>query len=530
MPFLTIAAKDLRLLLRDPRSAVILIVMPLILILVLGLALGEAFGRKPDDQLQLTVVDEDRGLSTSFDPIPPLDDAPSAAVLGSVSHAIPRRPYPSVWNQPTRRNPVGAVAGGATFVLPMKRGYPPTGRWSDVVLADLKNTGDIKIERVATREEAAQLVRRGKRSAVVVFEPQFSDHMDRCSFVGGEFRIAPINPMDRLGIRTDRIGVTVIENEAQPVGAAVTKQIAQVSLMRVVIPWMIGQAFDLIGSPLFMDRMEKYIPQLKLAYNLIDRATLGAGIKRGIQGFFENYDFTAPTWHGLTKDSPTAAKDANDTTFEEPPLSLGRGTRRYQVLVPSYAVTFAFFLVLTAGWLFAAERRNGTLVRLEAAPIGLGQLLLGKLIPCLAVSVLQGLVLLGCGKLVFGMDWGPAPLLLLPVVLCTSLAATGMAVLVGTVAKTDAQVSVYGTLLVLVLAGLSGSMMPREMMPESMRELTRITPHAWALDAYEHLLYPNATDVSAAQVWADCGVLTAFGAGFVLLAWAWMAAARRWSS
>ena len=36
-----------------------------------------------------------------------------------------------------------------------------------------------------------------------------------------------------------------------------------------------------------------------------------------------------------------------------------RGAIRYQVLVPSYTVTFAFFLVLTVGWLFVAERRHG---------------------------------------------------------------------------------------------------------------------------------------------------------------------------
>jgi ABC-type Na+ efflux pump permease subunit len=502
MPFLTIAAKDLRLLLRDPRSAVILVVMPLVLILVLGLALGEAFGRKPDDQLQLTVVDEDRGLSADFDA------------------------YPSVWAVP-KKGPVGAVIGGPA-ALPLRKPYPPTGRWADVVLADVKNTGDIRIERVATRTEAEQLVRRGKRSAVVVFEPEFSEKMDRCSFVGEPFKRDPINPMNKNGVRTDRVGITVLANDAQPVGAAVTKQITQVSLMRVVIPWMIGQAFDWIGSPLFMERMEKYIPQLKLAYSFFSRETLGAGIKKGIQGFFEEYDFTAPTWHGLTKDRATEAKDGNDTQFEEPP-AFGRGTKRYQVLVPSYAVTFAFFLVLTSGWLFVAERRHGTLVRLEAAPIGLEQLLLGKLIPCLIVSVIQGLVLLGCGKLVFGMSWGPEPLLLLPVVLATSFAAVGMAVLVGVMAKTEAQVSVYGTLLVLVLAGLSGSMMPREMMPESMRQLSKVTPHAWALDAYEHLLYPDATTVDAGVVWLDCGVLALFGLGFLAVAWAWQAVGRRLS-
>jgi len=51
-------------------------------------------------------------------------------------------------------------------------------------------------------------------------------------------------------------------------------------------------------------------------------------------------------------------------------------------------VTFSFFLVLTVGWLFAAERRQGTFVRLRAAPITRGQLLLGKFLPALAVAML----------------------------------------------------------------------------------------------------------------------------------------------
>ena len=77
-------------------------------------------------------------------------------------------------------------------------------------------------------------------------------------------------------------------------------------------------------------------------------------------------------------------------------FSLKRGTIRYQVLVPSYTVTFAFFLVLTVGWLFVAERRHGTLVRLRAAPLARWQILLGKLIPCLVVSLFQGFFLASC--------------------------------------------------------------------------------------------------------------------------------------
>ena len=62
MPILTLALKDLRLLLRDSRSAIILLLMPVILVMVLGLALGESFGQKPDDRLQISVVALDKGL------------------------------------------------------------------------------------------------------------------------------------------------------------------------------------------------------------------------------------------------------------------------------------------------------------------------------------------------------------------------------------------------------------------------------------------------------------------------------------
>ena len=86
------------------------------------------------------------------------------------------------------------------------------------------------------------------------------------------------------------------------------------------------------------------------------------------------------------------------------------------------------------------------------------------------------------------MTWGSRPDLLVPVVVCTSFAAVGLAVLVASVARTETQVAVYGTLLVLVLGGVSGSLMPRDLMPEQMKTVSLVTPHAWALDAYSQLL------------------------------------------
>ena len=155
-------------------------------------------------------------------------------------------------------------------------------------------------------------------------------------------------------------------------------------------------------------------------------------------------------------------------------------------------------------------------------PCRAAQILLGKLLPCFLLSVAQGFFLLGAGKLIFGMSWGNDPLWLVPVVICTSLSAMGLALLVAAIARTEAQVAIYGTLLVLVLAGLSGCLMgDRELMPENMQQLSLITPHAWALVAYKQLL-ANPGDPNVHLVVRSCAVLVGFGAVFIGLAWTFL--------
>jgi hypothetical protein len=57
------------------------------------------------------------------------------------------------------------------------------------------------------------------------------------------------------------------------------------------------------------------------------------------------------------------------------------------------------------------------------------------------------------------------------------------------------------------------------MMPEEMRQLSLVTPHAWALDAYAQLLSRDNPAVDVDGVLRACGVLAGFGAAFLLLAW-----------
>jgi ABC-2 type transport system permease protein len=470
MEIWTLARKDLRLLLRDARAMVILLAMPLIFIVVLGVTVGEDFGKH--DKLRVSILNLDKGLEIG--------------------------------------------AGPKTFFVKS---------WSAMVLKDLTETSDIHVELIKDLEEADQLIKNGRRAAILVLGRDFSKRIERCSFLADG-----INPFFRDGVDIENLDAKLLKDDSQLMSAAIVEQATQGTLLRIILPWMIGRAFEKIGDPDFLTLLgkEKDLPfAVKLFLSnssTAQKKDLGAGLQNALQQLFPRYNLTAKTWASLTKESEHSGDGSDKTSQfkEEGEGWLKRGAARYQNLVPSNLVMFAFFLVLTVGWLFVAERRQGTLVRLRAAPIARWQILLGKLLPCYLVSLFQGLFLLLAGNLIFKMPLGPDPAWLVPLVFATSFAAMGLALLVASLARTETQVAVYGTLLVLVLAGLSGALMgDLSQIPEPLQYVRLFTPHAWALDAYR-LLLATPSDVDLGKVAECCGVLALFGVGFVGLSWWWL--------
>ena len=489
--------KEWRLLVRDSRSLLLLVLLPLVFILVLGVLLGEGFGRKADDRIRVSVVDLDPPDAKGFD----------------------------------------------------------GNSWGHWVREDLRQTSDIVLEILPDLETAERLVDSHRRAAVMVIGPEFSQKIQACSFLSDG-----INPFVRDGVAMDRVGVRVIKDPRQIATAGVMEQVAQVSLLRVVLPYMIGKAFERLSDPDFIDILAKNVnlpvpPALKIVLrkDVITlsellamasagnedlerslRAKAGAGVQKSISTQFSRYNLLGKTWATLTRSQ--AAGGATEAAFvEEGGMGLfNRGAARYQLLVPSYTVLFSFLLVMLVGSLVVAERRQGTWQRLRLAPLSPWLLLVGKGLPVLAISVSQGLLLLLAGKLVFGMRWGPegTPLVLqvaqlLPVVVCVSLAATGLALLAATLARTELQVALYGALPALVLSLLGGCVLPTELFPESSRWIANCTPQGWALLAYRELLDPDpASTPSLAWVFQGCLALLAFGGLF--LAGAWWNLSRLW--
>src|SRR5438132_206357 len=334
----TLAKKDLRLLLGDRRAVVILLAMPVLFILVLGVALGK-------DQLRVSIVDLDNGEY-------------------------------------------------------LRSGDFPPEKWSKMFIHDLKQTApDIEVE-ILSPEQGRQKIDTRKRAAVLVFGPDFSHSVSQCSFLQDG-----INPFNRNGVNLSLLDAELLRDETQGTAAAIIEQAAQVTLLRIILPWMIGRAFEKVGDPAFLDLLakEEQVPGMVKSFltsplvSKEQKLALGSSLQKALEGLFPKYNLTGKTWETLTQPKSatrTMGKGAESLVIENPapdegPSFLNRGDLRYQSLVPSYTVMFAFFLVLTVGWLFVSERRQGTLKRLRAAPLSWTEILLVKMVPCFLISLGQ---------------------------------------------------------------------------------------------------------------------------------------------
>lgn len=187
----------------------------------------------------------------------------------------------------------------------------------------------------------------------------------------------------------------------------------------------------------------------------------------------------------------------------------------FGMIVPSFTVMFAFFIVGTLGADLLKERQEGTLRRLMAAPMPRWAVILGKMLAFLFVVIVQVALIFGGASLVFDMPLGDSLPGLLLVTLAMGLAATGLGMMVAALARSDRQADTIGLLLGFILAGLGGCFVfgavPLYKSGGTMETISRLTPHAHALIAYDKLLVGGQ---GLMAVLPEVGILLLFSALF----------------
>jgi ABC-2 type transport system permease protein len=170
-----------------------------------------------------------------------------------------------------------------------------------------------------------------------------------------------------------------------------------------------------------------------------------------------------------------------------------------------------FFIVQVVATSILREKQDGTFRRLMVAPISRTALLIGKVLPYYLINLLQVAVMFAVGVFMFNMSLGNDPLALVIVTLCTAAASTGLGLLVAALGKTAEQIGGISSLLVITLAALGGSMVPTFIMPPFMQTLSKISPHAWALEGYQNVIVRG---LGVASILPEAGMLMLFAVVF----------------
>src|SRR5690606_26640229 len=138
-----------------------------------------------------------------------------------------------------------------------------------------------------------------------------------------------------------------------------------------------------------------------------------------------------------------------------------------------------------------------------------------KLVPYYLIGLIQMLFLFGLGVVAFGMQVGGSWVGLALLTAAVVFASVSLGLLIASFSGTERQVGGVGSICLLVMALVGGSMVPRPIMPETLQTIGLFTPHAWALDGYHLLLIRDGTTLAdaAPQILA----VAAFGVGFALI-------------
>ena len=181
--------------------------------------------------------------------------------------------------------------------------------------------------------------------------------------------------------------------------------------------------------------------------------------------------------------------------------------------IPSWLIFGLYFIVLPISTTLIKEKENGTLLRIQTYPISNHYYFFNKALSYGVVSIVQWLLLSIVGLLC--VPWLTeqailiinSPSLYLLSGLFIIFAAIGFAFLLASLVNTFEQAIVLGGGINILLAALSGFMVPIDIMPQALAKIATFSPMYWSSE----LLKQGLAGATLTQAATNLLLLTSFG-------------------
>ncbi|HPH95619.1 MAG TPA: ABC transporter permease [Anaerolineaceae bacterium] len=337
---------------------------------------------------------------------------------------------------------MGSVFGGGSPTVAVFLVNEDDGAGSQQVVAALNNAGTLEVTALSSRAEADKKVGKGERMAAIIIPADFSAAIQTKE--GGKIEVM-IDPAQSEKAKIV-LGLTQ---------QAITRVIVDAEVSRGIKTAINQSASTLSSGGGFDPQIQKF---LETAINSIVSVQVDAALADPL----------------INVEMKSAAEQ--DASNRPPNLM--------EYLTPGYSLMFVFFLAETLAGTLLAERTTGTLRRLMAAPVPRAAILLGKIIPYFLLTAAQLLILLGVAHFIFGLSLGRSvPAMLLTVSACGAV-LSGFGIMIAALVRSEGQISGLTTLIILLMAVVSGAMFPSIQIP-----LVQLaTPHYWAMMAFQNLI------------------------------------------
>jgi ABC-2 type transport system permease protein len=186
-------------------------------------------------------------------------------------------------------------------------------------------------------------------------------------------------------------------------------------------------------------------------------------------------------------------------------------------IVPGMAAyLMAIVAVLLTALTVAGEWERGSMEQLFASPVGRLEIVLGKLLPYLAIGLVQLLLVLAVGANVFDVPIRGNPLLVLVAGTLFLAGMLGQGLLISVLPRNQLVATQAGTLSSLLPSMLlSGMLVPIENMPLPLRALSAVVPARYLVDALRQVLLKGN---GLAGIWLDLLAMAVFAAVVLAIA------------
>jgi len=177
------------------------------------------------------------------------------------------------------------------------------------------------------------------------------------------------------------------------------------------------------------------------------------------------------------------------SVFGEIDKTNGDNSRGLVHSVAGTAIFMLLFSVAEIGESLLEEKQEGMLKKLLCSPMHPNNILYGKMIFANIISIAQLSIIFVYAWLVFGLViLHHLPSLVL-MIFVTAYACSSFGVFLASFSKSRQQVQGLSKLIVLVMSGIGGSMIPIFIMPEFMQKISVFTVNYWGVQGFYDIFW-----------------------------------------